>query len=160
MTLKYLNLFLPFFGALIGSYTSIYVSSMNSEVEIYKQEAPEKRMLYNQLSDQITLMKNSGIGLIMSAALFDQSEESTKTINQLSKDCESAKAQVENIYFKLFAFSEKSFDPAPLLVFDDACTPHAIEHKSPIDLLGKYSRKNEESSRLFIGYLQDLFFRA
>lgn len=160
MKTKTLNLLLPFLGALVGSFASLYISSKTFEVEIYKQETPEKRMLYNQLSDQITLMNNAGIGLIMSYSLYKESEGFEKTISYLSKDCENAKSQIENIYFKLSAFSESSFNPEPLIAFDGACTPHSINHKNPIDLLEKYTRKNEEASRGFIKYLQTSLFKG
>lgn len=158
MKIKYLNLILPFFGALVGGTVSVYAALLNVEAEIYKQEAPEKRMLYNQLSDQITIMKNSGIGLIMKYSLSNETEDFSETIHQLNKDCEDAKSQIESIYFKLSAFSESSFDPTPLMTFDGSCTPHAIEHRDPLDLLEKYSRKNEKSARDFITILHSSIF--
>lgn len=159
MKIKYLNLFLPFFGALTGSLVTIYITLKSSELEIYMQEAPEKRTLYNQLSDQITVMKNSGIGIIMSYALSEKLEDFEKSINQFSKDCEKAKSEIENIYFKLSAFNKKPFDPEPLSAFENNCTPHILEHKNPLDLLEKYSRKNEESSRDFIKNVQNSLFK-
>jgi hypothetical protein len=145
-------------GGVVGSIVQLQAFSAQKDIEVYKQEEPAKRKLYESLSDDLYSLMEAGKYKIFQKHEFDSNNIDLKELLKANSLCFENKTKVELISVKLLAYDEKSMDKSILSPLDNICSVKPFIKSNPLNDMASFEEDYTKFIRHYLGEIHEKVF--